>query len=491
MRKQIFPRTFYNTLSMIGAVIAGISFGLIIFLIILELLTTDPKPYMGIVAFVILPIFLILGLILIAIGIFRSRKIVQKEVNLPVIDLNNAHHRNSAIFFTAGTILLLLFTAFGSFKAYEYTESDEFCGEICHKVMEPEYTAYLDSPHSRVGCAQCHIGEGTGWYVQSKLSGAYQVYSVLFNKYSKPIPTPIENLRPAQGTCEQCHWPQHFFNEKKVNYNYFLSDESNSNYSTTMLLKIGGGNAQTLDTTGIHWHMNIDNEITYFASDEKRENIVWVKAKNKRTGTETIYKFKGNEVKFDSEKIRLMDCIDCHNRPSHIYYNPSKIINSLLSNNKLDKNLPYIKTIAIEALEGKYSVKRKALDSISIVVNDFYKQNYSTEFNSLKPKIDDAIREIKKVYSRNYFPEMNVSWKYYPNNKGHMYSKGCFRCHDGEHISDNGKKISSDCNACHTIIEQKSPGMDSKVSLAGLNFIHPSEGEIYTGNQLCTDCHSK
>ena len=119
--------------------------------------------------------------------------------NFPVLDLNDPKHRISFTIFSVGTILLLVFTAFGSFKAYEYTETVEFCGTVCHKVMEPEYTAYKNSPHSRVACVQCHIGSGTTWYVKSKITGAYQVYSVLFNKYSKPIPTPVENLTSCTG----------------------------------------------------------------------------------------------------------------------------------------------------------------------------------------------------------------------------------------------------------------------------------------------------
>lgn len=185
MKKRLFPVSFYNPVSFAGAVIASISFGLILFLILLEALSENPKPYMGILAFVILPGFLIFGLLLIAYGIFREKKRRAKadfvERELPRIDLNDPKHRFALTIFSVGTILLLLFTAFGSFKAYEYTDSDEFCGTLCHTVMEPEYTAYLTSPHSRVGCVKCHIGPGADWFVQAKISGAYQFYSVAFN----------------------------------------------------------------------------------------------------------------------------------------------------------------------------------------------------------------------------------------------------------------------------------------------------------------------
>ena len=327
--KKIFPPSFYNPITLIGAAIAVINFGLILFLMILEAFTSNPKPYMGIIAFVILPGFLIIGLILIAFGIIREHRRERqgkiRGAHFPVIDLNNPRHRSALTFFSVGTILLLLFSAFGSFKAYEYTDSNQFCGTICHSVMTPEYTAYQNSPHARVDCVKCHIGPGAGWYVRSKLSGAYQVYSVIFKKYQRPIPTPISNLRPARETCEQCHWPNVFYNEKKHVNTYYLSDKENSTMILTLLMKIGGGNEVTGVTSGIHWHMNIANEITYLATDSARQVIPWVKAKSLLTGKETI--FKSTEAQLNDEQIkngekRIMDCIDCHNSPSHIYHPP-------------------------------------------------------------------------------------------------------------------------------------------------------------------------
>jgi len=228
--KKIFPTSVYNPISIGGAVLAGISFGLIIFLMIIESFSEVHKPYMGIIAFVILPVFLITGLIIIAYGWYRehkrSKQIDFKARKFPKIDLNDPKQLTATIFFSVGTIFLLLFSAFGSFKAYEYTDSDEFCGTVCHTVMEPEYTAYKNSPHSKVGCVKCHIGEGAGWFVRAKISGSYQLYSVTFNKYSRPIPTPIENLRPAQETCEQCHWPKHFFKRKLISTTIFQTKKT-------------------------------------------------------------------------------------------------------------------------------------------------------------------------------------------------------------------------------------------------------------------------
>lgn len=494
MKKKLFPDIFYNTTTLVGTSIALLSFGLIIFLTIIEAFTPEPKVYAGIITFIILPAILILGLILIAIGIWNARKRKHRgtflEKSLPRIDLNDPKQRRSFLIFSIGTILLLFFTAFGSFKAYEYTDSVQFCGTVCHNVMEPEYTAYQNSPHSRVACVQCHIGSGADWFVKSKISGSYQVYSVIFKKYSRPIPTPIWNLRPAQGTCEQCHWPRNFFAEKKVDFNYYLSDENNTESKITMLLKVGGGNSILAQHRGIHWHMNIDNEVTYLAADSSRQIINWVESRNRETGKVTIYK-KGNdrfnmqEMK-DKGLLRTMDCIDCHNRPSHIYNQPDRMVNVFMSINKIDTTLPYIKSTSVEALEKSYTDKQTALDSIDIFVKNFYSANYPKADTGA---VNKSIRAIQYIYKNNYFPEMNVSWKKYPNNVGHMYYNGCFRCHDGEHKDDQGNVLSNDCNLCHSIISQ-TINDTTQVSLAGLKFRHPVDLGSDIQDMVCTDCHA-
>jgi len=495
MKKQKLPSSFYNPLTLTGTALSIISFGLIVFLIILEALSEVQKPYMGIIAFVILPGFLILGLILIAYGIYREHRRkklgLTEERKFPIIDLNNPRQRTAITIFIGGTILLLIFTAFGSYKAYEYTETDEFCGTVCHSVMEPEYTAYQFSPHARVGCVKCHIGSGAEWYVRSKFSGAYQVYSVIFNKYSRPIATPIENLRPAQETCEQCHWPKHFYSEKKHENTYFISDEQNSRWSLTMLMKIGGGFEEGGVTKGIHWHMNIANEIYYFATDSTRMTIPWVRAKS-RNGKETIYRIKDfalEDKDITRNRLRKMDCIDCHNRPSHIYNPPMRSVNHLMELNRIDTGLPYIKSISVRALDKEYSSKDIALDSIKFYIEEFYKTNYPAIAAEKKASINKSIKEVQNIYRRNFFPGMRVSWRYFPEQIGHMYAPGCFRCHDGKHFSDDGKVISHDCNVCHTLISQEFENAKTEFSLKGVEYKHPVDiGESWK-EIGCSACH--
>jgi len=495
--RKLFPTVVYNPVTLSGAAIASISFGLILFLFLLELFADEPHPYMGIITFIILPTILIGGLILIAYGIIRERRRVKRGLKrsgrLLVIDLNDPRQRRMVATFSLGTILLLLFTAFGSFKAFEFTESDEFCGTLCHEVMEPEYSAYLSSPHSRVGCVKCHIGSGASWFVKAKISGAYQVYSVLFNKYSRPIPTPVHNLRPAEGTCEQCHSPEHFFSEVKFKSNYYLYDEENTKSSISMLLKIGGSNEEIGRSEGIHWHMNVANKIEYLHTDEKRNNIPWVKLTTKN-GEEII--FKNNEIEFDENNydksnFRLMDCIDCHNRPSHIYYPADKSVNLALFLKRIDESLPYIKSVAVDVLEQSYTKKIIGLDSIKISIENFYSYNYPEVYRNKFESIRKSIEEIQKIYNRNYFPSMQVSWRGFPNHISHLYDTGCFRCHDGKHFSDDGKVIRKECNLCHTIIAQVTAEGEEQLSLNGLDFIHPVELEESIESQNCVKCHAR
>ena len=494
--KRIFPPVFYNLRTLIGAAIASVSFGLVLFLTFLDLFEGEQKPYIGILTFIILPIIILFGLALVFYGIWREHRLekrgVPHEHRLPRIDLNDPKQRNAFFWISLGGLILLIFSAFGSFKAYEYTDSDKFCGTTCHKVMSPEYTAYEYSPHARVGCAKCHIGPGAGWYVRSKLSGAYQVYSTIFNKYPKPIPTPIENLRPAQQTCEQCHWPKQFFSEKMLKNTYFLSDEKNTRWMLDLLVKIGGGNIEAGPTSGIHWHMNIANELTYIATDSQRQSIPWIRSKDPE-GNISVYKSTENSLtdeQIRTMKTRRMDCIDCHNRPTHIYHPPTRSINHVMSLGWINPNLPNIKSISVNALETQYSTKQTGLDSIKILIEEYYRTNYPEIAKTRQDTIARAIDEVQKIFSRNYFPEMHVSWKKFPDNIGHMYYPGCFRCHDGKHVSDNGKVLSRDCNVCHTILAQQFEKEGLRMSLSGIEYQHPVDIGNSWKEMNCSDCHN-
>jgi thiosulfate reductase cytochrome b subunit/nitrate/TMAO reductase-like tetraheme cytochrome c subunit len=494
---KFLPALFYNPITLTGSIVSLISFVLIIFLMTLAFFSEINNPYIGIVTFVILPLFLLSGIAAVIFGIFReNRRFLSMEYSnrrMPVIDLNKPKHQVATLFISVGTIVFLSMTIFGSFKAYEYTDSDDFCAKVCHKVMEPQYSAYMRSTHYNVGCVKCHIGPTANWTTKSKLAGAYQVYQVLANVYPKPLASPIDHLRPEESTCITCHSPKHFYDEKKKTHEYYVTDEANSHYTFSMLIKVGGGNPETGNNKGIHWVMNLQNEITYYATDNTLEEIPWVRSKNKQTGEETVYKLMDTKLPENigrSDKLRRMDCMDCHSRQSHELNPPSRSVNEYISMNRIDVKIPYIKNVGVQALESQITNKQHAYTDIKNFVWGFYNNSKYEINDKMRTGIDEAVAQLHQIYQQNYFPEMRSSWKKFPNQMGHLFSPGCFRCHDGKHVSDNGKVITNNCANCHEIYAQTTPSGPVVSTSFSQEFVHPGGLDKLIKNNNCSNCHN-
>jgi hypothetical protein len=382
-------------------------------------------------------------------------------------------------------------SAVGSYEAYHYTESVSFCGKTCHTVMKPEHTAYQNSAHARVACVACHVGPGAGWCAKSKLSGAYQVYATAVNIYPRPIPTPIANLRPAQETCEQCHWPEKFFGAQQKQINHYMYDSASTNWPINMLIKTGGGDPRSGQTAGIHWHMNIGYKVEYIARDERRQDIPWVRITERKTGLSTIYQDTENPLSEDEiakAVPRIMDCVDCHNRPSHIYNSADHAIDMALLAFDPEHRPPDIKKISVQVMAQNYETEKQAMDSIAAKMNGYYQDNYPDYYGKNRRTIDSAIAAIQYAFSQNIFPEMKVNWSAYPNNLGHFYSPGCMRCHAGKHASSDGKVVTRECVSCHNILSQGSGArFQMAASQQGLEFTHPGEAWKEMG---CFECHT-
>ena len=487
------PSLFRNYISFVGAAIAVASLASVSLLFLIEVSSHQENPYLGILTYIILPSILIFGLFVIAVGMFferrRRRRASPSDVlAYPKLDLNDPHARRAAFIFFFVASLFISASAFGSYKAYEYSESVAFCGKTCHSVMKPEYVAYLASPHARVRCVDCHVGEGAGWYVQSKLSGAYQLYSVTFNKFSRPITTPVHNLRPAPDTCEQCHWPEKFFGAQLKIFNHYGYDEKNTLRQTRMLINVGGGSPTTGQVAGIHWHMNIGNEVTYISTDNQRQVIPWVQIKD-RQGNVTQYYDRTRPLspeQIAAASKRRMDCVDCHNRPAHVYLPPDVAVDQSFAAGRLDPSLPYLKRQAIESLNQPYTTEDEAIKAIATSLDAFYRTNYSEVYRQKGDGVKGAISETQRIYQTYFFPEMKTNWETHPNNIGHLYFSGCFRCHDGEHVSDTGKVITNDCNVCHTVIYDSSRPPAENVKTG--SFQHPVDlGGL--ADRKCETCH--
>lgn len=487
------PSLFRNYISLAGAAIVVASFSSILLLFLIEVTGSTDNPYLGIFTYIIFPAILVFGLLIILIGMLmerrRRRRLSPSEITAyPMLDLNDPRRRRAFFVFLGLTFLFIFMSAFGSYRAYEYSESVAFCGLACHSVMKPEFVAFQASPHARLRCVDCHVGSGAEWYARSKVTGAYQLYALAFNKYERPIPTPVHNMRPARDTCAQCHWPEKFYGDELKVFNHYAYDEQNTLRQTRMLIKVGGGSPSVGPVAGIHWHMNLANEITYISTDNHRQVIPWIRMKD-RQGNVTDYMTKDAQLtpeQIEKSPKRLMDCVDCHNRPAHIYQPPDVAVDEALAAGKLDASLPYLKRQAIEVLNKPYNTTGEALNSIASGLDGFYRANYVDVYSQKGDAVKGAISETQRIYQTYFFPEMKTDWQTHPNNIGHLYSQGCFRCHDGEHVSNTGKVISNDCNICHTMLERDA--LVSSVAAPDRPFRHPvALGDL--AELKCSVCH--
>jgi hypothetical protein len=453
-----------NLISLIGTGITTASAFLFVLLLLMHLVgEQEGGPYAGILTFLILPGVFLLGLALIPIGIYRAR--ARRRVALAageaagpafaVLDFNKRSTRKAVLVFLVATGVNALILGIGTYKGVEVMESTAFCGTACHTVMEPEHTTYQRSPHARVRCVECHIGSGADWFVKSKLSGSWQLVSVAFDLYPRPIGTPVHSLRPARETCEECHWPQKFVGDRfKVN-THFEEDEANTEVKTVLVLKVGGEQAGR--SHGIHWHVAPD-EIVRYRADDKRQTIYEVEMIDPQ-GETTLWKGpEADSPEAASAAWRTMDCVDCHNRPSHVYRMPADELDTALFEARIDATLPFIRREAQKALEVEYPSHEEAREGIAKALADFYAAEYPDIARDRAEAVAAAGRAVGDIYAWNVFPDMKVTWGTYVNHIGHpdmSTEVGCFRCHGGEHETEDGDTIAMDCTTCHSLLAER------------------------------------
>jgi hypothetical protein len=439
-----------NWISLTGVVVVTTAAVFWLFLLPSTLEGLAHHPYIGILSYLVVPAFFFLGLALIPLGIYRKERRERRAhlypADFPPLNFRNREFRKLLSFFGVTTVINIVIASQLAYGAVTYMDSVTFCGETCHTIMQPEYTAYQNSPHSRVECVGCHIGPGASWFVRSKLSGTGQVFAALLHTYPRPIPTPVRNLRPARETCEACHWPQKYGEDRIRVVDSYADDAANTHTRTVLLMKIGGGNRGI----GIHGtHLGPGVRIFYRPSDESRQTIPWVEYNKGRQ--QTLYQVSG--VKPDTLlPMRLMDCMDCHNRPSHTYELPDRAVNGALASGDISLDLPFAKRQALELLRTKYADRADAAKRIPAAFENFYRTSYADAYGTRRNDIARSAAGVLAIYNRNIFPAMNVTWGTYPNNVGHTDYPGCFRCHDNAHTGPGDKAITQDCGACHNLL---------------------------------------
>lgn len=471
MVKDFFLGISRSRLSLIGAMIVTVTTPFLFGYMLADTIWHIKNPYFGAAVYLAIgPVFLA-GLAMIFVGAFFFRG--EREVHLFTLeylrryftepDMFGRLRRNVFLIVLLTSVNFAIFSVF-LYRAYHYMESTQFCGQFCHTVMNPEHTAYKNSPHSRVSCVECHIGSGADWFVKSKISGARQLLAVAAGTYPTPIATPVHGLRPARETCEECHRPELFHGDKLSTTKRFLPDEANTAVYDVLLMKIGSAGDRVQSSHGIHWHIAPENKITYRATEHNRMVIPEVTL-TQADGTQTVFRTQDADELLKSSgqggDVREMDCIDCHNRPSHIYLMPDDALDRLLAEGDIPQELPFIKQQALEVITAEYETSSQARETITNKLTEWYKANYPQLIASNPSLLEMAIKGVMTAYSNNVFPEMKVSWGTYVNHISHGpdFDIGCFRCHDDMHESPDGKVISADCNTCHTLlaIEEKDP----------------------------------
>ncbi len=492
----------YNWLSITGALIAiaGAGAGLH-FLIMLS--RGDAAGY-GFVALLPFSLALVLGAALLLIGDPLERRRRKKgrppSIRPETFDLRLMAHGRVVLIFVLGSVILVFATlSLGavSTMTMHYVESNAFCGNTCHTVMSPEATVYEDSPHARIECVECHAGEGPGSFIRANLSGVRQLVAVARGRYSKPIPTPIHNLRPSREMCEGCHWPDRLIEHKTLVRRYFRGNDENSSRGLRIMMKINGGGDDMFGGQGIHYHMLIARKVEFVARDPQRQDIVWVRV-TRDDGSVVEYDQLEKPLS-DSERqgleVRTMECLDCHNRPAHRFGPPTRSVNRALARGEISPELPGIKREAVRLLDGGYGSADEASLAISQGLRAFYRERHPEVLQHDGETLDGAIAKLQKIYRRTIFPEMKADWSAHPDNIGHRDWRGCFRCHNHELESEAGDAISTECDSCHSILTQVDPEEDPEGDTVtsdfdeGMAFLHP-DGDEYVENQTaCFDCH--
>jgi hypothetical protein len=442
-------RLIRSPISVAGMVLTTLSAVSFLVVFFADLFGLHTNPYIGIVFFLVLPGVFLIGLLLIPLGAWveRRRRAAGKapsSAQWPRIDLNDPAQRTTAVIVFLLTIANVVIVSLGAYRGVAYMDSVQFCGQACHTPMKPEFVAHQAGAHANVPCVECHVGPGASSFAQAKLAGTRRLLAVARTNYPRPIVASAGQLLPARDTCERCHWPPQVHGDKVRRIAEYADDEKNTESVTTLRVHVGGGDGRRGLATGIHWHMNVANAIEFIATDRERQQIPYVRMTD-RDGVVREYLAEGATPAVIAAGARhRMDCTDCHNRPSHaIAASAERAVNEAIADGSIPRTLPFVHREAVKLLTASYPSEDAATAHLSGALRAFYPAAHAD--------VDRAVQSVQAIYRRNVFPEMHVGFGTYPNNIGHVDSPGCFRCHDDTHKTRDGRKISQDCETCHSI----------------------------------------
>ena len=455
----------HNPLTLAGLFLVNAA--AVFWLFVLPVATQDAAshPYLLIVFFGVIPVAFLFGLAAIPIGLyFRYRRRIRGGLEareFEALGWDNREFRQISLFVVGATCCNVLVGGYLSQHTVHYMDSPGFCSTTCHS-MSPEYVAYQDSPHQNVDCVECHIGSGRRAYARAKLNGLWQVTATIFDLYPTPIPTPLENLRPAREICESCHWPRNFSGVEIRALDHFAEDSANSHTKTVLALRVGGG----LTTAGIHGAHVAAGDVFEYVAGARRQEILWVRHKDSTGVVLAEYKSAEWDSVTDTDpEIRTMDCLDCHTRPSHQFKTPERALDDAIATGEISSELPWIRKLGLGTLRVGYANAADASDHMLDTLAARYRVEHPRIFQTRTEAITKSAEGLVAIYNRNVFPSMGIDWGTYPDNSGHHESPGCFRCHGSKLRNAADESISSDCTLCHVILAMRESDPEILVQL--------------------------
>ena len=448
------PALGRHPLAIAGALIATVSAVAFIALLIAALVGLLNNPYAGLVVFVVIPAFFVLGLLLIPLGMWLQRRKLRSHpdaaVDWPVLDFRIARVRKATLAITALTAVNVVILLLAGYGGLHYMETPTFCGQACHTPMHPQFTAWQAAAHGRVPCVSCHIGEGASGFVHAKLSGVRQLMHVATNSFPRPVP-PGTGMPPgAQAqTCGTCHQPGRTAGDQIRVMREYADDEANTETMTVLQMYMGPGSSSG---RSIHWHANPNLRVEYVSADARNETIPYVKVTDAKGQVKEFRTEGTTDQTIAAGPLKRMDCIDCHNTVGHpIAPTPERAVDQAVADGLVSRQLPYVRREGVKLVSATYSSHDEAAQAIDRGLRAFYDSQGAKADQQAVARSSTALQEL---YKRNVFPVMKVTWGSYPTNRGHNTSTGCFRCHDESHIAKDGSAISADCEYCHKQIER-------------------------------------
>lgn len=428
------PATVRNPISLIGAALTTACALAFVMYVLAEAFGLVVSPYGGLFGFVILPALFVLGLLLIPFGMWREarrRRLGKAPWGWPVFDFGNRSTRRVALAVALLTLVNLGIIAVAGLGATHYMETTQFCGQVCHVPMKPQFVAHQAGAHSRVDCVDCHVSPGVRGMVRAKLNGSRQLYQVAVGNYPRPIHAD-GRVPGASDTCVHCHRPGFASRDLTRVFRDYGEDEANTETATTFDMLV----------SRIHWHARADVAVEYAVSATDVNVVTYVRTS--QGGGAPVEYFAPNVTAAPAGPLKKMDCLDCHSRPAHAFSaTAERAVDRAIAAGEIDRAVPFVRQQTVAALKAEYDSEAAAVAAIEKRLTDFYAARGKS------PQVAAAIAAAQRLYRINVFPEMKVTWGTHLPQIGHFDAPGCFRCHDDEKKTREGKLVRQDCDLCH------------------------------------------